>query len=160
MIRLVAFALALVVSNAFANQLTGHVVSVVDGDTLTVLDTQKRQHKIRLAGIDAPEKKQPFGDRSKQSLAALTFNKLVIVDWNTIDRYGRAIGKVKVGSIDVNLEQVRTGMAWWYERYRREQSLADQKDYSEAEQMAKTHQRGLWQEHSPVPPWDWRKLRK
>jgi endonuclease YncB( thermonuclease family) len=98
-----------------AETLTGRVVGVADGDTITVLDANRQQHKIRLAGIDAPEKAQPFGDRSKQNLSALVFDKQVVVESNKQDRYGRTVGKVLVNEIDANLAQVKAGMAWWYE---------------------------------------------
>ena len=81
---------------AYADTITGRVVGVADGDTVTVLDAEKVQHKIRLAGIDAPEKSQPFGNRSKQNLSDLVFQKDVRVDWDKRDRYGRIVGKVMV----------------------------------------------------------------
>ncbi len=96
---------------ANAETITGRVVGVADGDTITVLDADKVQHKIRLSGIDAPEKKQPFGNRSKESLSALAFDKTVNVETSKRDRYGRQIGKVLVNGRDVNLVQVERGMA-------------------------------------------------
>ena len=84
---------------------------VADGDTITVIDDNKVQHKIRLAGIDAPEKKQPFGQRSKQSLSDLVFDKAVTVETNKRDKYRREVGKVLVGGVDANLEQVKRDMA-------------------------------------------------
>lgn len=156
MIRYVGFLFALVVSSAFADQLTGRVVSIADGDTITVLDAANQQHKIRLAGIDAPEKKQPYGERSKQHLASLVFNRQVSVDWDKADRYRRIVGKVLVNGSDANLEQLRAGMAWWYEKYRKEQSPADQRYYSETEQLARQQKIGLWQDPNPIPPWEWR----
>ena len=104
-----------------AETLTGRVVGIADGDTITVLDANRQQHKIRLAGIDAPEKAQPFGDRSKQSLSELVFDKQVVVESNKQDRYGRSVGKVLVNGMDANLAQVNTGMAWWYRDYAKEQ---------------------------------------
>ncbi len=91
---------------ANAETITGLVVGVADGDTITVLDADKVQHKIRLSGIDAPEKKQPFGNRSKESLSDLAFDKTVNVETSKRDRYGRQIGKVLVNGRDVNLVQV------------------------------------------------------
>ncbi len=88
------------------------VVHVADGDTITVLDAGKVQHKVRLAGIDAPEKAQPFGQRSRESLADLVAGRTVIVETHKKDRYGRYVGKVILNSRDVNLEQIRRGMAW------------------------------------------------
>ena len=101
--------------------LEGRVVAVADGDTLTVLDAQQKQHKIRLLGIDAPEKAQPFGQKSKESLSLLAFQKQVQVRSSKKDRYGRTVGQVFVGNTDVCLEQVKLGMAWHYKAYQREQ---------------------------------------
>ncbi len=104
---------------AEAATITGRVVGVSDGDTITVLDADRTQHKIRLAGIDAPESKQAFGSRSKQNLSDLVFGKDVAVEWDKRDRYQRTLGVVLVDGHDVNLEQVRAGMAWWYRQYAR-----------------------------------------
>lgn len=139
-----------------ANVIRGYVVSIADGDTITVLDASRQQHKIRLAGIDAPEKKQAFGERSRQNLAAMVFNKTVDVEWDKRDKYGRTVGKVMVNGVDANLAQIKAGMAWWYEKYRREQALEDQRRYSEAERQARAEQVGLWRDPAPVAPWDWR----
>lgn len=154
MIRYVV--ICLVAFSAHADTLTGYVVGISDGDTITVLDSKRQQHKIRLAGIDAPEKAQAFGERSKQNLAALVFNKNVTVDWSKLDRYGRTIGKVTVNGIDANLSQIKAGMAWWYEKYRKEQSPADQQTYAQAEQQARLQRVGLWSDKNPIPPWDFR----
>lgn len=154
MIRLVL--LMCLALSARAETLTGFVVGIADGDTITVLDARRQQHKIRLAGIDAPEKGQPFGDRSKQNLAAMVFNKSVNVEWDKQDRYGRTVGKVMVNGVDANLEQVKAGQAWWYEQYRREQSPEDQRRYANAEQDARVRRVGLWRDSLPVAPWDFR----
>ena len=148
--------LCLVFGLAHAETLTGYVVGIADGDTVTVLDANRQQHKIRLAGIDAPEKAQPFGERSKQNLAALVFNKNVIVEGDKQDRYGRKVGKILINGQDANLEQVKAGMAWWYEKYRKEQSPTDQRRYEAAEQQARVQRIGLWRDANPRPPWDWR----
>lgn len=108
-----------------AASITGRVVAIADGDTVTVLDIENVEHKIRLAGIDAPEKKQPFGNRSKESLSELAFSKSVTVETDKLDRYGREVGKILVGGMDVNLEQIQRGMAWHYKAYQREQSSND-----------------------------------
>jgi endonuclease YncB( thermonuclease family) len=92
----------------------GRVVAVADGDTITVLDRDKRQHKTRLIGIDAPEKKQPFGNRSRQNLAALVFDRNVQAKCSKHDRYRQEVCKVLDGSVDAGLEQIRAGYAWWY----------------------------------------------
>lgn len=146
--------------SASAATLVGQVVGVTDGDTVTVLDEQKQQHKVRLAGIDAPEKKQPFGQRSKESLSDAVFGKRVSVEWDKFDRYGRIVGKIVVGTQDVNLGQVEAGLAWWYQRYAAEQSVSDRRLYELAEDEARRGRLGLWSEAEPVAPWDWRKLRK
>ena len=137
--------------------ITGHVVGVADGDTITVLDADKVQHKIRLTGIDAPEKKQPFGNRSKQSMSDMVFNKNVTVETGKRDRYGRELGKVLAGGKDVNLEQVRAGLAWHYKAYERTQPVTDRQAYADAENEAKDAKRGLWADSEPIPPWEWRK---
>lgn len=151
--------LCLLALSAHAETLTGFVVAIADGDTVTVLDSNRQQHKIRLAGIDAPEKAQAFGDRSKQSLAALVFNKNVVVEWDKHDRYGRTVGKILVSGKDANLEQVRAGMAWWYEKYRKEQSASDQRIYEQAEQQARSQRVGLWKDTNPTQPWEFRQAK-
>jgi len=104
-------------------------------DTLTILDAGKSQHKGRLAEIDAPEKRQDFGERAKQSLSGMTFGRLVTVDGHKTDRYGRLVGKVKIGQTDLNLRQIELGFAWHYKAYEREQSAGDRIAYAAAEQV-------------------------
>jgi endonuclease YncB( thermonuclease family) len=147
----------LLLSPAHAELLTGRVVGVADGDTITVLDANNNQYKIRLAGIDAPEKKQPFGQVSKRSLSDLVYNKTVQVDWSKQDRYKRLIGKVWVSELDANLEQVKRGLAWHYSKYEKEQLIEDRTSYSRTQEKAKAAKIGLWIEPNPIPPWDWRK---
>jgi endonuclease YncB( thermonuclease family) len=154
--RVFAALLFLVAITAYADTITGRVVGVTDGDTVTVLDGQKVQHKIRLAGIDAPEKAQPFGNRSKESLSDVAFEKSVTVETDKRDRYGREVGKMLVNGRDVNLIQVERGMAWHYKAYEREQSPSDRKLYDAAEDDAKAARRGLWRDAEPVPPWEFR----
>jgi endonuclease YncB( thermonuclease family) len=98
------------------------VVGVSDGDTITVLDDAKAQHKVRSAGIDAPEKGQAFGERSKQSLSALVFQKRVEARCHKRDRYGREVCAVFVNLPDVGLQHIRQGMAWHYKDYQHEQT--------------------------------------
>ncbi len=148
--------LALALSFSAWADFSGTVVGVADGDTITVLDADKVQHKIRLTGIDAPEKKQPFGNRSKQSLSDMVFNQFVTVETDKRDRYGRELGKVLAGGMDVNLEQVRAGLAWHYKAYERTQSATDRHAYADAENEAKAAKRGLWVDADPTPPWEWR----
>lgn len=129
---------------------------MADGDTITVLDANKVQHKVRLAGIDAPERTQPYGERSRESLDELVAGKTVIVETHKKDRYKRLVGKVLVDGHDVNIEQVRRGMAWFYREYAHEQSATDRQGYDQAEIEAKGFRKGLWADKSPVPPWEFR----
>ena len=145
---------------AHAETVTGRVVGVADGDTITVLDADKVQHKIRLAGIDAPEKRQAFGNVSKQSLVDMVDGQSVAVEWVKVDRYGRKVGKVLVDGADANLIQVERGFAWHYKDHEREQSANDRKLYEAAELAAKSARRGLWRDAVPVPPWEWRKAKR
>lgn len=146
-------------SHAAAATINGRVVGVADGDTVTVLDSAKQQRKIRLDGIDAPEKAQAFGERSKQSLSDLVYGKTVEVDTHKRDRYGRQVGKVLLQGKDVNLEQVTRGLAWHYKAYASEQTPQDQERYASAEDAARGAKRGLWLDANPTPPWEWRKSR-
>jgi endonuclease YncB( thermonuclease family) len=146
-------------SLASAETIQGKVVRVADGDTITVLDQSKTQHKIRLAGIDAPEKGMPFRLKSKDNLSDMVAGKQVIVETTKLDRYGRNVGKVLIDGRDANLAQVEAGFAWHYKAYEREQSKADRLAYSQAEVRAKEARKGLWLDKEPVPPWEWRKAR-
>jgi endonuclease YncB( thermonuclease family) len=143
-----------------AETIVGNVVGVVDGDTVTVLDADKVQHNIRLSGIDAPEKAQPFGQRSKENLSNWVFNKQVTVEIGKTDRYGRSLGKVLVEGVDANLEQVKAGFAWHYKAYEREQPAEDRKVYARAEAGARAARAGLWRDAVQMPPWDWRSCRR
>jgi endonuclease YncB( thermonuclease family) len=143
-------------ASASAQTLVGRVVAIADGDTLTVLDDQKTQHKIRLAGIDAPERKQPFGQVSKQYLSSLVSGQSVEVKIEKQDRYRRSIGKVLVNGRDANLALVTAGLAWHYKKYQNEQNLSDRLLYSSAETQARQERRGLWSNQKPVAPWAWR----
>ena len=156
--HLSALLLALFLSPALpADTLTGKVVKVVDGDTVYILDAAKTQHKIRLAGIDAPERKQPYGRKSKDYLLGLVAGELVEVEWSKRDRYQRIVGKIIHDGRDVNLAMVRAGLAWWYRKYEREQSPADRVLYETAEDRARGEGVGLWADPSLMAPWEWRK---
>jgi endonuclease YncB( thermonuclease family) len=135
-----------------ADVLHGLVVAVSDGDTITVLDESKQQHKIRLMGIDAPEKKQAYGQRSKESLSELVYMKEVEVTWSKHDRYGRTVGQVSVDGTDMCLEQIKRGMAWHYKQYQREQLESDRSLYSESESVARDLKIGLWHDETPIEP--------
>jgi len=152
--------LALAISSPAWADLTGRVIGVADGDTITVLDSSKQQHKIRLAGIDAPEKGQAFGFRSKENLARWVYDRDAIIVGNKTDRYGRLVAKVIVDGHDAGLEQVRAGLAWWYRAYAKEQTPDDREIYELAEKEAREQKLRLWRDPSPVPPWEWRRQRR
>jgi endonuclease YncB( thermonuclease family) len=152
-LSMVLFLLGLLVTNANASfVLQGLVIGVSDGDSITVLDSDKRQHKIRLQGIDAPEKAQAYGQKSKESLSKLVYKKTVQVLLSKKDRFGRTVGQVMIGEIDVCLEQVRRGMAWHYKDYQGEQSIEDRVLYDRAETQARERRSGLWQDPAPMEP--------
>ncbi|MCG3770144.1 MAG: Thermonuclease [Nitrosomonadaceae bacterium] len=136
-----------------AHAFTGKVVSVADGDTITVL-RDRTQVKVRLLEIDAPEKAQAFGTKSKESLSEMCFGKTAELTDKGKDRYGRTLARVTCDGVDANAEQVRLGMAWVYDRYVTDKSL-----YAVQEE-AKVGRRGLWHDDKPVPPWEWRKTKR
>jgi len=136
--------------------ITGKVVAIADGDTLTVLDDQKRQHEIQLDGIDAPESNQNFGEKAKQSLSGLVRGKTVTVTGSKVDSSGRIVGKVTLDGKDINLEQIRRGYAWFYRQRADELSRIDARMYELAEADARDNGRGLWAEPGPIPPWELR----
>jgi endonuclease YncB( thermonuclease family) len=148
--------IALTSTQSFAD-VTGRVVGIADGDTITVLDNTNVQHKVRLAGIDAPEKKQPFGQRSKQSLSNCAYDKTATIQGNKLDRYGRLVGKVLVSGVDCNLRQINLGLAWHYKKYMNEQIPDDRLTYAQAEEDARLKRAGLWSEGNAMPPWVWRR---
>lgn len=152
--------LALASVSAFANGgvdevLRGRVVGVADGDTLTLLQQKPGarpvERRIRLAGIDAPERAQPFGSRSRQELSRLCFRQEAEVDVEDVDRYGRVVGHVSCQGQPANLMMVESGMAWAYVQY------DPPKPYIDAEQAARDAGRGLWADPDPTPPWEWRR---
>lgn len=153
--RILLQAFLIFTNTSIAETLHGRVVGVADGDTVTVLDAANTQWKIRL-GIDAPEKKQPFGNKSKMYLSSLVFDKQVTVEYNKQDKYGRTVGKIVVDGTDANLQQVKAGLAWHYKKYQKEQSVEDSRVYAYAEQQARSEKQGLWLDPDPTPPWDWR----
>jgi endonuclease YncB( thermonuclease family) len=137
---------------ALAEEYTGKVVGITDGDTLTLLTPEKRQVKVRLAEIDTPERNQPYGTRARQALSDLAFGRearVVVVDH---DRYGRVVGRVYVDSTDVNAALVRQGAAWVYRDFARDRTLFALED------EARKAKRGLWKlpEAQRTPPWEWR----
>jgi len=158
--RCLLLTLVLGATFAFAETLTGKVVGVSDGDTLTVLDAERHLHKVRLAGIDAPEKGQAFGQQAKKFLSSIVFGNVVDVQYKKTDRYGRLVGKVRIGERDMGLELVQAGLAWHYKAYVKEQSMADRNAYADAEIAAREQHVGLWFDKQPVAPWAWRQQRK
>ena len=128
---------------------TGKVIGVTDGDTIKVLVNRKTV-KVRLEGIDAPEAKQSFGNKSKQALSKIAFGKIVVVKKTGEDRYGRTLGVIMVGSVDVNAKMIEDGWAWHYKNYNDEERL------SKLEVEARKTKRGLWADPNPLAPWDYR----
>ena len=151
--RVIFFVLFIVfLQPSLADTYTGKVIGITDGDTLTVLKDNK-QYKIRLAEIDTPEKDQPYGNKAKQALSDFVFGKSVRIEVETTDRYGRTVGKVYLGDMDINAELVRNGYAWVYRRYAKDKILYD------LETEARENQLGLWAlpEAQRIPPWEWRR---
>ena len=132
--------------------LRGRVVRVADGDTLSVLDAANAQHKIRLYGIDTPERDQPHGKIAWSALSELVAGRSVgIVEVET-DSYGRTVGTVYLGDQNVNLAMVEQGHAWWYRRH-----AQHERPLEAAEKQARKEGRGLWADSNPIPPWEWRR---
>ncbi len=142
--------LAIAQSSYAADPSAVRVVAVHDGDTITCLTEEKRQVKVRLDAIDAPELAQPFGQRSKQTLSGLVFGKDVTMIPKKTDKYGRTIGHVLVNGEDVNLLMLQAGMAWHYRHFSSNKAL------QAAEDAARAARQGLWSEPNAVPPWEWR----
>ena len=132
------------------NFVSGRVISVADGDTITIIGDGNAQYKIRLNAIDAPEKSQAFGQKSKQQLSNYVFGKDITVTWKSKDKYGRVLGTVFVGNTDINLQMVRDGYAHHYKRFDRSPA------YAAAEADARQNRRGLWSDPNPISPEDYR----
>jgi endonuclease YncB( thermonuclease family) len=147
-------------AQAAAFELHGRIVGVVDGDTVDLLTDSKQLVRARLAGIDAPERAQPFGAVAKKALSDLVFSKRATLTGSKRDRYGRVVAKVSVDGRDVNLAMVRMGYAWHYKKYQAEQKLSDRAIYSEAQDAAARTRSGLWSHQQPVAPWDFRSIRR
>ena len=158
--KLICILLLLLSLLSFAEELTGKVIKVSDGDTITVLDSNNQKYKIRLQGIDAPETQQAFGETSRQSLASLIYDKEVIILWDKRDKYARILGKVIVDGRDANYEQLKKGLAWYYKQYENDLSDEDKERYSEAEAWARNYTEGLWTDSKSIPPWEYRHKRK
>lgn len=138
-----------------AGTLEGKVIRNADGDTITVLMDDLRQIKIRLYGVDTPEKAQPYGHRAKQFTAAKIGNKKVIVQEYGKDRYGRLVGIVKINeNTSINEELIRNGLAWVYEKYC---NIPICTKWKKIEEQSRKNKIGLWQDKNALPPWNWRK---
>ena len=153
--------------NSLRADFTAKVQRVVDGDTVHVIDKAGKKFKVRLTGIDAPEKNQPYGLAATYKLTEILINKLVLLKSKpnngkpyTIDRYKRVLAKIILDGRDINLSQVLRGYAWHFKRYQKQQSPSDRELYSEAEIDAKKNELGLWGEKNPIAPWKWRKIKK
>ena len=151
---------ACLVTPAAAERLTGRIIHVADGDTVTLLTGQNQSVRIRLSGIDAPEKRQPFGTRAREKMAFCAKGKTAVVDTHKKDRYGRQVGTVTVAGTDCGLELLKSGLAWYYAAYEKELPAAKRLPYRNAESAARRQKRGLWQDKSPQAPWDWRKAQR
>lgn len=139
-----------------ADTLAAKVVRIVDGDTL-VVEAGAKRHRIRLAGIDAPEKDQPWGEAATRELRRQVAGRQVAVEWHKADRWKRLIGVVVLDGEDVNLHLVDRGLAWHYKRYADEQTPEQREAYSAAETAAQDARRGLWSDPAPIAPWEWRR---
>lgn len=156
--KLVKLSLAIIVAFTSlalcASTLSGKVVRIADGDTCTVLDSSNTQHKIRLDKIDAPESKQAYGNKAKEHLAGMIAGKEVSVEWKKKDQYGRVLGEIFVGELNVNLQMVKDGYAWHYKHFDKTES------YAQAESEARAKKLGLWQDANPVNPYEFRKSKR
>lgn len=148
---LLLVSLLAVVHAASGETISGTVVAITDGDTLSIVGKDRKRHRIRLAEIDAPERKQAYGTRSRNSLAAICFQKAAVAETAEKDSYGRLIGKVSCAGVDANTEQVRRGMAWVNAR-----STLPNSPLPEMEANARLRKLGLWAGEKPEPPWKWR----
>jgi endonuclease YncB( thermonuclease family) len=145
-------ALFMVVALAMAADFTGEVIRVLDGDTIEVLH-EKKPERIRLYGIDCPEKGQPFGQKAKQATSSLLFGKQVRIESHGRDKHRRTLGTVFDGDLNVNQELIKEGWCWWFRKFvPRDQTL------KQLEQEAKEAKKGLWTDPNPVPPWLYRRL--
>lgn len=137
-----------------AETITGKVISVTDGDTIKILDEKNKVYKIRLNDIDAPEKKQAFGNKSKENLAKYIAGQIVRVEYDKLDRYKRILGTVYFKDKDINKQQIIDGYAWVYKKY------SKNNEYINQERISKNHKRGLWKDEKPIEPWEYRKMKK
>jgi len=152
MVRIFLSGYLFFVSFTVAAQLSGTVVSIADGDTFTLM-VNKKPVKIRMHGVDSPEKKQPYGEAAKKYLSNLIFNQVVEVRIQGKDRYRRTIGIVSCQGVNINEKLLATGLAWHFKKYDRNPAWA------QLEVGARKKRIGLWAQDHPIPPWEFRKPR-
>jgi len=136
--------------------ITGKVIGVSDGDTITLLNAKREQIKVRLTGIDCPEKAQAFGNRAKKELSDKVFSQNVKVELRGKDKYGRSLGIVKIGDEDINEYLISQGVAWHFKKYAKTQPAEEASRYARAEELARQSKKGLWIQDNPIPPWEFR----
>ena len=154
--RVAVCCLVLVTWNAASaeDSVEGKVTRVIDGDSILVTDAKSVEYEVQLEGIDAPELKQDFGKESTEGLTKLLKGKTVRLTWKSKDNFERLLAQVYDGEKHINMEMIKSGMAWHFKRYNKDESLA------KAETEAKESKKGLWALESPVAPWDYRKENK
>ncbi|RMA66559.1 thermonuclease family protein [Ulvibacter antarcticus] len=141
--------------NSYSQVLSGKVIAITDGDTFKLMTIDSIIHRIRIASIDCPEKKQAFSKRAKQFTSDAVFGKNIIVEVASTDRYGRLIAKVHYNdSLVLNEELLRNGLAWHFVKYSKDTLLQELEDHARNEKI------GLWQDPSSIPPWEWRSKKK
>jgi endonuclease YncB( thermonuclease family) len=151
---LLALITTIVLTSGASADFTGEVVGVIDGDTIDVVH-DRRSERVRLHGIDAPEKSQTFGKRAKRAASELSFGKEVLVEEHGHDKYGRTLGEVILpDDRSLNREMVRSGYAWRYRKYSNDATL------DRLEKSARQSRRGLWKDDDAVPPWEYRKVKR
>jgi len=134
----------------------GQVVTIEDGDTISVMTKERVLHRVRLQAIDAPDDRQPYFEKSRKSLSNLLLRKTVRAVYHSKDSSGRLIATVYQNGRDVGLIQIESGLAWHYKRFSYEQTASARKSYADAQSIAVADRRGLWDDKSPIPPWVFR----
>ena len=165
--RLLIIILFLFSTYSFAD-FNAKVLRIIDGDTVHVKDNMANKiYKVRLLGIDAPEKNQNYGKQSASFLKEIIEEKYIKIistptknNTYTVDRYNRVLGKIIFENQDINHLMIEKGMAWHYKKYKNNQPIEDQKSYNEAEISARKNNIGLWSTNNPMPPWSWRKINR
>lgn len=147
-------------NSQFKSVISGKVTKVHDGDSIHVTPAGENRVIIRLAAIDAPEVRQAHGIQSRDHLRQLILNKQVTARCNKLDKYQRQVCVVVYGDEDINLKMLKAGLAWYYERFKDEQSRRDQINYRKAAKIAKAQQLGLWHDTTAIPPWEFRALQR